>query len=92
MSNTMGILVGKGGYSDSRTIKPLKNFIMKFVQDSIDRHKKSYSAIGGYRKLKKVSIKALMSSFDKFFQIASSEQKNQEKFKEQIKDILRAKA
>ncbi len=50
MSNTLGIVVAKGTLPNNQ-IKPLKKFIMKFLEDSISRHKKSYSSIGGYKKL-----------------------------------------
>jgi len=40
---------------------------MGFMNETIERNNKSYKSIGGYRKLNKISIQALISSFDKFF-------------------------
>ena len=76
--------------NDKKLIRS-KNFINKFMKESLTRHKTSMSKISAYRSLKNVPLKALLSCLGKLTEIILTERKIQDKFSVSICDFFSSK-
>lgn len=88
LANSISLIIGKYVNNDKNYSK-IKQCIMKFLNESLERHKTSFTQIVGYKNLKKVSVKALMSCLMKLKEIVVAERQIQDKFNKTIKGVIR---
>lgn len=84
-------LVSKEVCKNEKKLNRSKNFINKFLKESMTRHKSSLSGVSAYRNLKNVPIKALLSCLNKFKEVVLNERKVQDKFSVSIYEFFGVK-
>ena len=88
LANSISLIIGKYCVKDKNYTK-IKQCIMKFLNESLERHKTSFTQIAGYKNLKRVTVKALMSCLMKLKEIVVVERQIQDKFNKTIKSVIR---
>ena len=87
MANNLSHIIGKLMKHDSNFHK-LRALIIKFLNESFNRHRRFITEINNYKTCKKVSVKALTTCIEKLIGISQIESDSQDTISKSIKSIL----